>query len=165
MIYLVITSCIWAFSFGLIGNRLAGLDPAVVAFARLALSLLAFLPLACRGAAPRPASALKLLLLDATAAQGCRDRVTLLEYEILDDHQPFLDQGFPAIDLIDFDYGTRPGANDLWHTPDDTLDQLSADSLQMAGAVTLEMLRRIEDQDPCARNVPQCGVGQGGGSK
>ena len=51
VIYLVITSCIWAFSFGLIGNRLAGLDPAVVAFARLALSLLAFLPFACRGAA------------------------------------------------------------------------------------------------------------------
>ena len=99
-------------------------------------------------------SALKLLLLDAAAAQGCRDRVTLLDNEILDDHQPFLDQGFPAIDLIDFDYGTRPGANDLWHTPNDTLDQLSADSLQMAGAVTLEMLRRIEDQDPCARNVP-----------
>jgi Zn-dependent M28 family amino/carboxypeptidase len=91
-------------------------------------------------------SALKLLLLDATAAQGCRDRVTLLEYEILDDHQPFLDQGFPAIDLIDFDYGTRPGANDLWHTPGDTLDQLSAGSLQMTGAVTLEMMRRIEEQ-------------------
>lgn len=63
MILLLLTSCIWAFSFGLIGNRLTGLDPAVVAFVRLALSLLAFLPLACRGAAPRPASALKLLLL------------------------------------------------------------------------------------------------------
>ena len=90
--------------------------------------------------------ALKLLLLDAAAAQGCRDRVTLLDNEILDDHQPFLDQGFSAIDLIDFHYGTRPGANDLWHTPGDTLDQLSAASLQMAGAVTLEMMRRIEEQ-------------------
>jgi drug/metabolite transporter (DMT)-like permease len=63
MALLLLTSSIWAFSFGLIGNRLAGLDPAVVAFARLALSLLAFLPFACRGAAPRPAPALKLLLL------------------------------------------------------------------------------------------------------
>ena len=63
MLLLLLTSCIWAFSFGLIGNRLAGLEPAVVAFARLALSLLAFLPFACRGAAPRPAAAMKLLLL------------------------------------------------------------------------------------------------------
>lgn len=63
MILLLLASCIWAFSFGLIGNRLAGLDPSVVACARLTLSLLVFLPFACRGAAPRHALALKLLLL------------------------------------------------------------------------------------------------------
>ena len=104
---------------------------------------------------PRNSSSeLKLLLLDATMAQACRDRVVLLDHDILDDHQPFLDYGFPAIDLIDFHYGTRPGANDIWHTPGDTLDKLSADSLQMVGAVTLEMLRRIEYQEPRARNAP-----------
>lgn len=63
MIFLLLVSCIWAFSFGLIGNRLAGLDPSVVALARLALSAMVFVPFACRGAAPRPALALKLLLL------------------------------------------------------------------------------------------------------
>ena len=103
---------------------------------------------------PRNSSpALKLLLLDAAAVQGCRDRVVLLDHEMLDDHQPFLDHGFPSIDLIDFHYGTRPGSNDIWHTPGDTLDKLSADSLQMAGAVTLEMLRRIEDQEPRAERA------------
>ena len=94
---------------------------------------------------PRNGTAeLKLLLLDAAAALGCRDRVKLLDHDILDDHQPFLDHGFPAVNLIDFEYGTRPGANDLWHTLADTLDQLSAESLRMAGAVALEVIRRLE---------------------
>ena len=44
MIYLVIVSLIWAFSFGLIGNTLAGLPPAWLGWVRLALSALVFLP-------------------------------------------------------------------------------------------------------------------------
>ncbi len=44
MIYLVIVSFVWAFSFGLIGNTLAGLSPAWMAWIRLALSALVFLP-------------------------------------------------------------------------------------------------------------------------
>jgi drug/metabolite transporter (DMT)-like permease len=45
MALLLITSIIWAFSFGLIKKYLAGLDAGFVAFARLALSFLLFLPL------------------------------------------------------------------------------------------------------------------------
>ncbi|MEO0510494.1 MAG: EamA family transporter [Verrucomicrobiota bacterium] len=44
MVYLFITSLIWAFSFGLIGNVLKGIDPLVVAGVRLAIALLVFLP-------------------------------------------------------------------------------------------------------------------------
>lgn len=44
MIYLLIVSLIWAFSFGLIKNQLAGLDANFVAAARLLISLLVFLP-------------------------------------------------------------------------------------------------------------------------
>lgn len=44
MIYLAITSLIWAFSFGLIGNALKGLDPLLVSDARLLLAFVAFLP-------------------------------------------------------------------------------------------------------------------------
>lgn len=44
MIYLLIVSLIWAFSFGLIKNQLAGLDANFVAAARLLVSLLVFLP-------------------------------------------------------------------------------------------------------------------------
>ncbi|MGD8780543.1 MAG: EamA family transporter [Ignavibacteria bacterium] len=44
MIYLLIVSLIWAFSFGLIKDNLTGLDSNFVAFARLFLSLIVFMP-------------------------------------------------------------------------------------------------------------------------
>src|ERR1035437_3918259 len=45
MILLLAASFIWAFSFGLIKERLAGLDPTAVAVLRLAVSLAVFTPL------------------------------------------------------------------------------------------------------------------------
>lgn len=60
---------------------------------------------------------------------------------IEDDHLPFLRLGVTALDLIDFDYG--PG-HSYWHTEQDTMDKLSAESLQVVGAVLLEVLRRLE---------------------
>ncbi len=47
-------------------------------------------------------------------------------YNILDDHWPFLEAGIPAADLIDFDYP-------YYHTSADTLDKLSAESLEAVG--------------------------------
>ena len=44
MTYLVAVSLVWAFSFGLIGNHLAGLSPAWMGWIRLGLSALVFLP-------------------------------------------------------------------------------------------------------------------------
>jgi hypothetical protein len=54
-----------------------------------------------------------------------------------DDHVPFLTRGVPATLLIDFDYPP-------WHTPDDTLDKLSAQSLAVVGEVLLEALPSVE---------------------
>jgi drug/metabolite transporter (DMT)-like permease len=54
---LLLASAIWAFSFGLIGNALAGMPPALVAGCRLALALFVFAPFARRRA---PAEALAL---------------------------------------------------------------------------------------------------------
>jgi len=51
----------------------------------------------------------------------------------------------PALVLIDFEYGSRPGLNDYWHTPEDTLDKLSADSLRIVGEVTLDLLQRVAE--------------------
>jgi drug/metabolite transporter (DMT)-like permease len=42
--FLIITSLLWAFSFGLIKHHLAGVDASFVAFARLALAAVLFLP-------------------------------------------------------------------------------------------------------------------------
>lgn len=61
-----------------------------------------------------------------------------------DDHTPFLDAGVAAMLLIDFDYGGRPGENAFWHTPEDTLDKVSAESLAVVGGVLLEALPGVE---------------------
>jgi hypothetical protein len=52
---------------------------------------------------------------------------------------PFVRLGVPAIDLIDFDY-------DPWHTDDDTMDKLSAQSLEIVGNVVVEAISRLERQ-------------------
>lgn len=59
---------------------------------------------------------------------------------IEDDHMPFLKRGVNALDLIDFDYGPN---NKYWHTDQDTIDKISAHSLEVVGNVLLEVLRRI----------------------
>lgn len=83
---------------------------------------------------------LKGLFLLAAADVGRRQSVRLLPYEMTDDHQPFIDAGYKAIDIIDFEYGSLPELNDYWHTPSDTPDKLSAESLQAVGDIVLKMI-------------------------
>lgn len=47
-------------------------------------------------------------------------------HAMLDDHTPFLERNIPAVDLIDFDYPP-------WHTVGDTIDKVSAGSLEAVG--------------------------------
>ena len=54
-----------------------------------------------------------------------------------DDHLPFLAAGVPSVDIIDLDY-------EPWHTAKDTLDAVSARSLQVVGDVVLAALPHIE---------------------
>jgi Zn-dependent M28 family amino/carboxypeptidase len=61
------------------------------------------------------------------------------EISTLDDHIMFLEAGVPAVDLIDFEYPP-------WHTASDTLDKVSARSLQVVGDVLLGALPDIEKQ-------------------
>ena len=86
---------------------------------------------------------LRALALKAADATDNRAYISLTDGRILDDHQPFLDLGFPAVDLIDFNYGSTPGANDYWHTPQDTLDKISSGSLTITGRIVAEMLNII----------------------
>jgi len=62
---------------------------------------------------------------------------------LLDDHVPFFEAGMPVINLIDFDFGSKPGKHDYWHTEEDTLDKLSAESLETVGRVVIELLNRL----------------------
>lgn len=48
MIHLLLASLLWAFSFGLIKGRLAGLDPVLISLIRLALAALSFAPILFR---------------------------------------------------------------------------------------------------------------------
>lgn len=88
-------------------------------------------------------SALTAMALQAAHDEGVRSRFGLSEHAILDDHVPFLRAGIPAVDLIDFEYGSAPGLNDHWHTAEDTLDKLSGESLRTVGDVALRMLEII----------------------
>jgi Zn-dependent M28 family amino/carboxypeptidase len=54
-----------------------------------------------------------------------------------DDHMPFILAGIPAVDIIDLDYPA-------WHEAADTLENVSAKSLQIVGDVVLAALPNIE---------------------
>jgi Zn-dependent M28 family amino/carboxypeptidase len=58
---------------------------------------------------------------------------------IADDHVNFLKAGVPSVNVIDIDYRA-------WHTPGDTIDQVSARSLQVVGDVIIHALPKIEER-------------------
>ncbi len=57
------------------------------------------------------------------------------KYSMTDDHTPFLQAGIPAVDIIDFDYP-------YWHTTADTVDKVSAESLEAVGRTLQEWITR-----------------------
>jgi glutaminyl-peptide cyclotransferase len=58
--------------------------------------------------------------------------IPLAKHAVYDDHIPFAQKGIPAVDIIDFDYP-------YWHTVEDTIDKLSAESMERVG-LTLQVL-------------------------
>jgi glutaminyl-peptide cyclotransferase len=63
------------------------------------------------------------------------DEATAVE----DDHMEFLAAGIPSVDIIDLDYTA-------WHTAEDTLDRVSARSLQAVGDVLVAALPLLEER-------------------
>lgn len=80
------------------------------------------------------------LAFAAARAEGVRDRFQLYPYNVGDDHVAFFERGVPTLNLIDFAFGSAPGLNDYWHTPADTLDKLSAESLDFVGRVVARLV-------------------------
>lgn len=91
---------------------------------------------------------LRKLALRCAHDEHVRRHFSLLRTAMTDDHVPFLEASMPAIDLIDFHFGSAPGKNDYWHTPRDTLDKLSPRSLQIVGRVTIRMINEISRGRP-----------------
>jgi glutaminyl-peptide cyclotransferase len=56
--------------------------------------------------------------------------------EVLDDHLPFIEQGVPSIDLIDFDFP-------CWHRRCDDLSAVSERSVDAVGETVYELLREL----------------------
>jgi glutaminyl-peptide cyclotransferase len=77
------------------------------------------------------------IIWDAAARLGHGRYFVRDAIPVEDDHVPFLRLGVPATLLIDFDYPP-------WHTADDTLDKISAESLGVVGQVLLEALPSVE---------------------
>jgi len=77
------------------------------------------------------------LIWREAARQGRDDDFLAGSTKIEDDHLPFLAAGVPAVDIIDLDY-------EAWHTAEDTLDAVSARSLQVVGDVVLGAPPKIE---------------------
>jgi glutaminyl-peptide cyclotransferase len=62
-----------------------------------------------------------------------RNYFSYFDRDLIDDHVPLNAIGIPTIDIIDFDYPP-------WHTAGDTMDKISAQSLQIVGSVALYYL-------------------------
>ena len=108
----------------------------------------------------------------AGKAMGEEDRIYRFSSATTDDHEVFRDYGIPSVLLIDFYHRVPfarlkemdPKAEDRphpeyaqwWHTPDDTIDKMSAQSLAFAGnlfglEVKVYMVRASYDQKPYRR--------------
>jgi glutaminyl-peptide cyclotransferase len=77
------------------------------------------------------------VIWEAARARNLDDHFSRDQTVIEDDHVPFVRAGVPSVDIIDLDYPA-------WHTSADTLDAVSARSLQVIGDVLMAALPRIE---------------------
>ena len=82
---------------------------------------------------PNSPSAVAHDVFAAAEALKLRKYFSYLDRDLIDDHAPLNTIGVPTIDIIDFDYS-------WWHTADDTMDKISAQSLQIVGSVALYYL-------------------------
>ena len=81
------------------------------------------------------AANLVALVQDGVRATGARHFHTRPRYTLTDDHVALQKAGVHAIDVVDFDYP-------YWHTTEDTLDKVSAESLQIVGDVAVSLVRQ-----------------------
>jgi hypothetical protein len=81
-------------------------------------------------------------VLEAARRLGRRE-FSAEPYPVEDDHLEFLAAGVPSVDIIDLEYYTSSGKT-AWHSEFDTMDNVSARSLQAVGDVLIAALPAIE---------------------
>jgi Zn-dependent M28 family amino/carboxypeptidase len=97
-------------------------------------------------------------LLDLLAQAGKDTRHSNYLFKVTepidDDHIPFKERGVPVLDVIAYEYGTydsQRGDYTFHHTPEDTLDKLSAQSLQVSADIFVDLLRLINEHGTAAQ--------------
>ncbi|MCX6539801.1 MAG: M28 family peptidase [Acidobacteria bacterium] len=79
------------------------------------------------------------IIWSTARANGYGDNFPSDGMAVEDDHMAFLQAGLPAVDIIDLDYAP-------WHTPDDTLDKVSARNIEAVGRTLVAALPKIESR-------------------
>jgi len=79
------------------------------------------------------------LVWNTAKESGLADILSNTESYVEDDHLPFLDARIPCVDIIDMNYAP-------WHTQGDTLDKISAASLEKAGKLVLAVLPKLAER-------------------
>ncbi len=83
------------------------------------------------------------LIYAAAERGGYQSHFYAREGPIEDDHLPFVKRGVPCADVIDLDYGYN---NVFHHSPQDTMDKLSPQSLEIVGNTILETIHLLDQR-------------------
>jgi Zn-dependent M28 family amino/carboxypeptidase len=83
-------------------------------------------------------------VFEAAKRAGLEGLVSIGTDVVKDDFSVFYDAGCPAVNLIDFQFGSAPGKNDYWHTVEDRMDKISEESLLKSGMLVAELLNLLE---------------------
>jgi len=63
---------------------------------------------------------------------------------VADDHQPFVQKGLPTLHLMDFTFGGDQSPGLYWHTEQDTMAQVSQESLLKMTLIMMGLLPKID---------------------
>lgn len=133
MFYLIITSLLWAFSFGLVKDQLSTVDATAVATLRLGIALLVFLPFARLGRVPM-ASRARLALIGAVQF-GAMYLFYLQSYHYLQAHEVALFTVLTPLYVVLIDAGLERAWR--WH-------YLWAALLAAAGSTIILEIRSLD---------------------